>query len=347
MLDTTYKTDLAGLELDSIKEFCVKIGEKPFRATQIYKWMRKGVKTFDEMTDISAVLREKLKEHFFIASCDIIRKQVSKDGTVKYLLRLYDGEKIESVFMQYEHGNTVCISTQAGCRMGCTFCASTINGLKRNLLPSEMLAQIITAQNDTGKTVSNVVLMGMGEPLDNYDNVMKFLRLVNDEQGLNIGMRHISLSTCGLVDQIDRLAKENLQITLSVSLHAPNGKIRSEIMPIARKYGYDELLSACKRYEEHTNRRISFEYALIDGVNDRVCDAEELAKRLKGTLCHVNLIPLNPTARKNYKTSQKKSVDLFTNTLEKYKIAVTVRRRLGNDISASCGQLKAEDDGLI
>lgn len=226
--------------------------------------------------------------------------------------------------------------------MGCTFCASTIDGLKRNLLPSEMLGQIISAQCDTGKRVSNVVLMGMGEPLDNYDNVMRFLKLVNDPQGLGIGMRHISLSTCGLIEKIDRLAEENLQITLSVSLHAPNGNIRSTIMPIARKYGYDELLEACKRYEDKTGRRISFEYALIDGVNDRPADAEELGKRLRGTLCHVNLIPLNPTVRKNYKRSEKRAIEIFTSILEKYKITVTVRRRLGNDISASCGQLRAE-----
>lgn len=330
------------MTLDEIKEYCAKVGEKSFRAAQIYKWLRKGVLSFDEMTDVSAALRTRLGENCFIASCKAIRTQISSDGTRKYLFELYDGELIESVFMQYEHGNTVCISTQAGCRMGCTFCASTIDGLKRNLLPSEMLGQILAAQLDTGKRVSNVVLMGMGEPLDNYDNVMRFLKLVNDPQGLGIGMRHISLSTCGLVEQIDRLADENLQITLSVSLHAPNGEIRSTIMPIARKYGYDELLDACKRYEDKTGRRISFEYALIDGVNDRVCDAEELGRRLRGTLCHVNLIPLNPTVRKNYKRSERKAIELFTNTLEKYKITATVRRRLGNDISASCGQLRAE-----
>lgn len=347
MTDLLRKLDIAGMTADEIKEYCVSVGEKPFRAAQIYKWLRKGISSFDEMTDVSAALREKLKNDCFIAGCTTVRTQISSDGTRKYLFELYDGERIESVFMQYEHGNTVCISTQAGCRMGCSFCASTIDGLKRNLLPSEMLAQIIAAQNDTGNRVSNIVLMGMGEPLDNYDNVMRFIRLANDPQGLGIGMRHISLSTCGLIEQIDRLADENLQITLSVSLHAPNGEIRSTIMPIARRYGYEELLEACLRYEKKTGRRISFEYALIDGVNDRVCDADELGRRLRGTLCHVNLIPLNSTARKIYKRSEKKSIDLFTKTLEKYKITVTVRRRLGNDISASCGQLRAEDAGRL
>lgn len=347
MVELTQKVDIASMTLDELKAYCTSISEKPFRGAQIYKWMRRGISDFGEMTDISVALREKLRNDCFIASCNAVKTQISSDGTRKYLFELYDGERIESVFMQYEHGNTVCVSTQAGCRMGCTFCASTIDGLKRNLLPSEMLGQIIAIQNDTGKRVSNVVLMGMGEPLDNYDNVMRFLHLLNDSQGLNIGMRHISLSTCGLIEQIDRLSEENLQLTLSVSLHAPNGEIRSRIMPIARKYRYEDLLEACRRYENKTGRRISFEYALIDGVNDRVCDAEELGRRLKGTLCHVNLIPLNPTARKNYKRSEKKAIDLFTNTLEKYKITVTVRRRLGSDISASCGQLRAEDAGTL
>lgn len=342
MAENIEKIDIASMTLDEIKNYCVSIGEKSFRSAQIYKWLRKGIGDFSEMTDISENLRKRLADDCFIAACKAVRTQISSDGTRKYLFELYDGELIESVFMQYEHGNTVCISTQAGCRMGCTFCASTIDGLKRNLLPSEMLGQIISAQCDTGERVSNVVLMGMGEPLDNYDNVMRFLKLVNDSQGLGIGMRHISLSTCGLIEKIDRLAEENLQITLSVSLHAPNGNIRSTIMPIARKYGYDELLEACKRYEDKTGRRISFEYALIDGVNDRPADAEELGKRLRGTLCHVNLIPLNPTVRKNYKRSEKRAIEIFTSILEKYKITVTVRRRLGNDISASCGQLRAE-----
>ncbi len=346
MADIIEKKDIASMDIAELTAFCEELGEKQFRAKQIYGWLRKGIKDFSEMTNVSASLREKLSETCFIAGCRIIRKQVSVDGTVKYLFELYDGNRIESVFMQYQHGNTVCVSTQAGCRMGCTFCASTLGGLKRNLLPSEILAQIICASEDTQKRVSNVVLMGMGEPLDNYDNVMRFLKLVNDEQGLGIGMRHISLSTCGLIEQMDRLAEENLQITLSVSLHAPNGEVRARTMPVAKKYKYEDLLDACVRYEKKTGRRISFEYALIDGVNDRPCDAEELAGKLKGTLCHVNLIPLNPTARKNYKTSKRQSVENFVKILEKHKITATVRRRLGNDISASCGQLKAESENI-
>lgn len=329
---------------EELAELAISLGEKAFRGKQLFEWLQKGIHSFDELTNIPISFREKIKESCLLSSCKAIRKQISSDGTRKYLFELHDGERIESVFMKYKHGNTVCVSTQAGCRMGCSFCASTLNGLKRNLYPSEILRQILEIQFDTGERVSNVVLMGMGEPLDNYDNVIRFLHLVNHEKGLNIGYRRISLSTCGLIEKMDKLADEGLPITLSVSLHASNGEIRKSIMPIARKYDYDSLLEACKRYEDKTKRRVSFEYALIDGVNDSVENAAELGKRLKGTLCHVNLIPLNQTERKVYKRSEKNAIESFTKTLESYRITATVRRSLGNDISAACGQLKAEND---
>ncbi len=317
-------------------------GEGAYRGRQLFGWIMRGITSFDSMTDLPRRMLDEIKAECFIAGCTAVKIQSSSDGTKKYLFKLHDGEAIESVFMKYIHGNTACVSTQAGCRMGCAFCASTLNGLKRNLYPSEMLSQISEIQKDTGERVSNVVLMGMGEPLDNYDNVLAFLRLVNNEKGLNIGYRHISLSTCGLIDKIDRLAEEGLPITLSVSLHAPNGEVRKQLMPVANKYGYDELLTACESYEKKTGRRVSFEYALISGVNDSKSDARELGKRLSGTLCHVNLIPLNRTERKVYKTSEKSQIETFKNILESYKITVTVRRSLGGDISAACGQLKAE-----
>lgn len=331
---------------DELVEYVTSIGEAAFRGRQLFGWLQKGIDSFDELNNMPKSFRAKLASDCLLTTLRIVRCQISTDGTRKYLFELFDGERIESVFMKYKHGNTVCVSTQAGCRMGCSFCASTLNGLRRNLYPSEILRQILSIQKDTGERVSNVVLMGMGEPLDNYDNVIRFLHLLNDEKGLNIGYRHVSLSTCGLIEKMDKLADEGLPITLSVSLHAPNGEIRANIMPIARKYAYDDLLEACKRYEDKTKRRISFEYALISGVNDRVCDAEELGKRLRGTLCHVNLIPLNQTERKVYKRSEKNAIELFTKTLESYKITATVRRSLGSDISAACGQLKAESDNI-
>ncbi len=331
---------------DELVGYVTSIGEAAFRGRQLFGWLQKGIDSFDELSNMSKSFRAKLASDCLLTTLRIVRCQISTDGTRKYLFELFDGERIESVFMKYKHGNTVCVSTQAGCRMGCSFCASTLNGLRRNLYPSEILRQILSIQKDTGERVSNVVLMGMGEPLDNYDNVIRFLHLLNDEKGLNIGYRHVSLSTCGLIEKMDKLADEGLPITLSVSLHAPNGEIRANIMPIARKYAYDDLLEACRRYEEKTKRRISFEYALISGVNDRVCDAEELGKRLRGTLCHVNLIPLNQTERKVYKRSEKNAIELFTKTLESYKITATVRRSLGSDISAACGQLKAESDDI-
>lgn len=324
-------------------EYAASCGQPSYRGVQLYEWLRKGIGSFDEISNLPKAFLEKIKADCYIAGCKMVKVQISSDGTRKYLFSLYDGETIESVFMKYKHGNSVCISTQAGCRMGCTFCASTLGGLKRNLTPSEMLSQITEMQKDTNERVSNIVLMGMGEPLDNYDNVIKFLHLVNDKKGLNIGYRHISLSTCGLIEQINRLSGEGLPITLSVSLHAPNGEIRKQIMPVAKKYDFDELIKTCIAYAEKTKRRISYEYALISGVNDKPEHAHELGSRLKGSLSHINLIPLNPTQRKIYKTSEKSQIETFKNILESYKITATVRRSLGSDISAACGQLRAQN----
>ncbi|MBO4452900.1 MAG: 23S rRNA (adenine(2503)-C(2))-methyltransferase RlmN [Clostridia bacterium] len=334
--------DLLSMYPQELKALAVSMGEPEYRGDQIFGFLYKGVKNVADIKVLPASFREKLAENAYIPGIAIKRKLVSKiDGTVKYLYELGDGETVESVFMRYKHGNTMCISTQVGCRMGCAFCASTKAGLVRSLAASEMLLQIIAAQDDTGERVSNVVLMGMGEPLDNYDNVIRFLHLANEEKGLNIGMRHISLSTCGLVDKIDRLAEENLPITLSISLHAPNDEERRKIMPVAHKYSVDELIGACKRYIEKTGRRISFEYALIAGVNDSRENAEEVGRLLKGMLCHLNLIPVNPIKEKSFRRSEKNDIKVFTETVEKYKITVTVRRKLGADINASCGQLRA------
>ncbi len=336
--------DIKSMFLPELETVMAKLGEPRFRAAQVFKWLHGvGVTSFDEMTNLSKALREALKAEYEIPTVQIETKQVSAiDGTVKYLFRLNDGEYIESVFMRYKHGNTVCISTQAGCRMGCKFCASTINGLKRNLKAAEMLSQIQAAEKDTGERVGGVVLMGMGEPLDNYDNVLRFLKLVNHKDGLGIGHRHISLSTCGLVDNIKRLAEEKLQITLSVSLHAPNDELRRSIMPIANKYSVEELLSACVDYEKVTGRRISFEYALISGVTDTMELADQLGKRLKGSLCHVNLIPINEIKERDFKRTGRDAAAAFVKRLEGYGITATVRRRLGADISAACGQLRDE-----
>lgn len=334
--------DILSLFPNEIEELIASLGEKSFRASQIFDWLYKDAKKFSDMTNIPKALITMLNESAELKSIQIEQKFVSAhDGTVKYLFRLDDGEMIESVLMRYKHGNTICLSTQAGCKMGCTFCASTINGFRRNLLPSEMLLQILTCERDLGEKVSNIVLMGIGEPLDNYDHVIRFLRLVNHDKGLNIGMRHISLSTCGLVDKIDQLAEEALPLTLSVSLHASDQAKRREIMPIANKWTLEQLLAACDRYIKKTGRRISFEYALIAGVNDSVGEAERLGRMLAGMLCHINLIPVNPVKEKKYKNSDKNAIEVFTRTIEKYRISVTVRRKLGSDINASCGQLRA------
>ncbi len=337
------KIDIKSLYLYEIKELMKELGQPSFRAEQIFKWLHSGVESFDEMSNISKELRNLLKEKCYIANTQIVRRLQSKlDGTVKYLYRLYDGETIESVLMKYNHGYTVCISTQVGCRMGCKFCASGIEGLKRNLTASEMLAQLTAAQKDNGIRVSNVVMMGMGEPLDNFDNSVRFLRLVSDDSGMNIGLRHISLSTSGVVDGIYRLAQENLPITLSISLHAPTDEIRSRTMPVNKKWNIDALLKACKDYQKVTTRRISFEYAMINSVNDTKECAVLLANKLKGIMCHVNLIPANPVVETDFVKSDTKKIEQFMSTLQALGVTATVRRTLGADINASCGQLRRE-----
>lgn len=341
------KADIASLFLPELQEYlndlAAKNGAKieKFRAKQIFDWCARGIYDFDEMTNVPSRIRELLKRDAYPTLPRVKVKLVSKlDGTVKYLFELADGECVESVFMRYEHGNTLCISTQVGCRMGCTFCASTLGGLVRNLTASEMTGQILAAERDTGERVSNVVMMGIGEPLDNYDNTVRFLRLVSSAEGLNIGQRHISLSTCGLCDGIRRLADENFQITLSVSLHAPNAVERAKLMPVARKYTLDELMDACRYYLSKTGRRISFEYSMIRGENDTPECARQLGDLLCGMLSHVNLIPLNPVKERAYEKSDRESIEAFKRLLEARHLTVTVRRRLGPDINASCGQLR-------
>jgi 23S rRNA (adenine2503-C2)-methyltransferase len=335
------KTDIKSLTPKKLEEFFIQIGEPKYKAKQVFSWLHKNVNDFGEMTDLSIALRSKLEEKAEIICPEIKKRLVSNiDNTVKYLYGFSDRENVESVLMEYHHGNTVCISTQAGCRMDCSFCASSLNGLSRNLAPSEMLSQVLSTQSDSGTRISNVVLMGIGEPLDNYDNVIDFLNILTAPGGVNIGQRHISLSTCGLVDRIYDLMKEKLQITLSVSLHAPNDELRSRIMPVNRKWNVDCLLKACKDYTNVTKRRISFEYALIDGVNDMPECARELGAKLKGMLCHVNLIPANTVAERGIKKSGDDKVQRFSDILSAWGLTVTVRRTLGSDINASCGQLR-------
>ena len=335
------KQDLKSMTLAEMQEAFVALGEPKFRAKQVFTWLHRGATCFDEMTNLSKPLREKLDGLYFITAPRVARKQVSKlDGTIKYLWQLGDGNCVESVVMQYHHGNTVCISSEVGCPMGCKFCASTLGGLVRRLTPAELLDQVLFSQLDSGLTISNIVLMGIGEPLDNFDAVMRFLELVNSPEGMNISMRHISLSTCGLVPKIDELAKRKLQLTLSVSLHAPNDEVRDRIMPVNKAYPSEELLAACRRYYQATSRRISFEYAMIDGVNDRPEDAKELLRRLKGLPAHFNLIPLNHVEESPLKPSTRAAVAAFQKILEDGGITATVRRTLGGDIDASCGQLR-------
>ncbi|MBQ3252049.1 MAG: 23S rRNA (adenine(2503)-C(2))-methyltransferase RlmN [Oscillospiraceae bacterium] len=318
-----------------------QLGQPAFRAKQVYTWLHKGVRSYDEMTNLPKALRDILAEKYPICPPEVIRRQQSqKDGTIKYLWRLSDGNCVETVLMRYHYGNTVCISTEVGCRMGCAFCASTLGGLVRRLEPYEMLDQVLFTQVDSGLPIGHIVLMGIGEPLDNYDNVMRFLELVNSPDGMNISMRHISLSTCGLVPGIDRLAQEKLQLTLSVSLHAPTDEIRNTIMPVNKAYPTEELLEACRRYYATTGRRISFEYAMINGVNDTPEAAKILLKRLKGMGAHMNLIPLNHVEESPLKPSTRQAVQTFQKILEEGGIPATVRRTLGGDIDASCGQLR-------
>ena len=335
------KQDLKSMTLAEMQDAFAAIGEPKFRAKQVFTWLHRGAVSFDAMTNLSKPLREKLDGLYYITAPSVARKQVSKlDGTIKYLWELSDGNCVETVLMRYHYGNTVCISTEVGCRMGCAFCASTIGGLVRRLEPYEMLDEVLFTQVDSGLPISHIVLMGIGEPLDNFDNVMRFLELVNSPEGMNISMRHISLSTCGLVPKIDELAKRKLQLTLSVSLHAPNDEVRDRIMPVNKAYPSEELLAACRRYYQATSRRISFEYAMIDGVNDRPEDAKELLRRLKGLPAHFNLIPLNHVEESPLKPSTRAAVAAFQNILEDGGVTATVRRTLGGDIDASCGQLR-------
>ena len=334
--------DIRSLSYDELSKEILDLGFPKFRINQIFSWVHeKCVSSFDEMTNISKDMRAKLSEHFVFNNCQINTKLVSKiDDTVKYLFQFPDGEYVESVVMKYKYGYSICISTQVGCKMGCTFCATGKSGFSRSLTPSEMLNQIETAQKDLNIRISNIVLMGMGEPLDNFDNVVKFLRLVSSDDGLNIGMRHITLSTCGLVPKIYDLANLHLGITLSVSLHAPNDQIRTKTMPIARKYSIDELLKACRDYFKITGRRVTFEYSMISGVNDSDANARELANRLKGMSCHVNLIPVNTVEGTGYIKSNINRQQRFIDILAEKNITATVRRTLGSDINASCGQLR-------
>ena len=335
------KIDIRSFDFEELSSFLMELEQPKFRAKQIFKWLHSGIEDFDQMTNIPKALRDILKEKCYIANAEIVKKFVSKiDGTVKYVYELFDGEYIESVLMKYEHGYTVCISTQVGCRMGCSFCASGIDGLFRNLTPSEMLAQIMKAQTDNNIRVSNVVMMGMGEPLDNFDNSVKFLKLVSCDDCLNIGLRHISLSTSGVVSGIKKLAEYNLPITLSISLHAPFDDIRSNMMRVNKKWNIEALLEACRDYQKVTTRRISFEYALIDGVNDSNECADKLSQILKGIMCHVNLIPANPVKENTFQKPNLSKIHAFKERLIYNGINATVRRTLGADIDASCGQLR-------
>ena len=341
--------DIKSLTMEEITDLLRTWGEPAFRGRQVFTWLHRGVTSFEDMSNLSKPLRQKLAEACYITAPTVARRQESAlDGTIKYLWRLGDGNCIETVLMQYHHGNTVCISSQVGCRMGCAFCASTIAGKVRDLTPSEMLDQVLFTQLDSGRDISNIVLMGIGEPMDNRENVLRFLELVNHPEGMNIGMRHISLSTCGVVPGIDALADLNLQLTLSVSLHAPDSETRSRIMPVNKAYDVEELFAACHRYFQKTGRRISFEYAMIDGVNDNDWQADLIARRIKGMPGHVNLIPLNDVVESPFKPSRR--VAAFQKRLESHGITATVRRSLGGDIDASCGQLRRkamEEEGKL
>ena len=339
------KRDILSMSAEELAAALKEMNEPSFRAKQIYAWLHSScVTSFEEMTNISKALRQKLDDNFVIFGVSIEKKLVSEyDDTQKYLFRLHDGEFVESVLMKYKYGYTLCVSTQVGCRMGCKFCASTLDGVVRNLNASEILSQIYEAQRDNNIKISHTVLMGMGEPLDNYDNVMRFLELITDEKGQNMSMRHISLSTCGVVPKIYDLMEKNLQLTLSVSLHAPTDEIRSAMMPVNRKWNVDELLTACRKYTDSTHRRISFEYAMVSGTNDSDECAKILAKKLKGILCHINLIPVNEVKETGCKKSSRERIESFSRILEKQGFAVTVRRKLGSDINASCGQLRRKN----
>lgn len=333
--------NLLDLSLEELKKWMKDNKEKEFRAKQIFEWIYKGIYNFQEMKNIPKSMTNKLEESFYISVPSVVEKYISKDeSTVKFLFKYKDGNIIESVVMKYKHGNTICVSTQVGCKMGCTFCASTIGGVIRSLSNGEILGQVLRAQEEIGERISNIVMMGSGEPLDNYDNSLKFIRMVNNENGLNIGQRHITLSTCGIVSKIRKLVEENLQITLAISLHAPNDDIRRKTMPIASIYSIKELMEVCKYYIDKTNRRITFEYALVNDLNDKKVHAEELSTLLNGMLCHVNLIPINKIDEKDFKSSSTNSIKNFSNILLKNGIQTTIRREMGSDINAACGQLR-------
>jgi 23S rRNA (adenine2503-C2)-methyltransferase len=335
------KLNLLDLTIPELQDMLQTIGQQKFRAKQIFQWLNRGIKSFDEMSDLSKSLRQELAKIAYIGNLKIKEKLVSKiDGTRKYLFELEDGNIIESVLMEYNHGKTACLTSQIGCRMGCKFCASTGIGFIRDLSAGEILDQILSIQNDINDKIGNIVIMGIGEPFDNYDNVIKFLKLIHESDGLNISYRRITISTCGLIPEIEKFTHENIPVNLSISLHAPNDEAREKTMPVNKKYPIDKLIEACKIYTEVSSRRITFEYALISGENDSQEYAKELAKRLKGMLCHVNLIPVNPIKSADFKRSDRKHIDSFKEILEGYGIETTVRRELGNDISAACGQLR-------
>lgn len=336
------KADLKSMTFTELETIIKDLGEPKFRTKQVYDWLHnKLVTKFEDMTNLSKSLREKLEENYKISDLEIVEKRVSeKDGTTKYLFALENDNLIEAVVMRYSYGNAVCVSTQVGCRMGCTFCASTLDGVEANLSAGEMLSQVYKIQKDLGERISSVVLMGSGEPLDNYHNVIKFINMLNDEKGLGIGQRHITLSTCGIIDKINALQEEELQITLAVSLHAPNDEIRNQIMPISKKNDIENLLLACKQYSDKTKRRVTFEYALIKGVNDSQECAKELTQRLKNMLCHVNLIPVNDVKERSYFKSNDDTIAAFAEILNAKGIETTIRRKLGSDINAACGQLR-------
>lgn len=341
------KESIYSLTLDELKQWLDENGEKPFRATQIYEWLyNKRVKTFDEMTNLSKQLRDKLKENFAFTTLSTIVKQESKDGTIKFLFQLQDNYSIETVLMRHDYGNSVCVTTQVGCRIGCTFCASTLGGLKRHLLAGEIVEQVVKVQqtlDEVGERVSHVVIMGIGEPFDNYDAMMKFLKVINHEKGLNIGARHITVSTSGIIPKIYQFADEQLQINFALSLHAPNQELRERLMPIARAYKLDKLMEAIRYYTNKTGRRVTFEYGLFGGVNDSIEQAEELAQLIKGIKSHVNLIPVNYVPERDYVRTPRNQIFAFEKALKKNGINVTIRREHGSDIDAACGQLRAKE----
>jgi len=344
---TEQKPSIYSLQLHELKEWLVERNEKGFRGEQIFDWLyTKRITTFEDMTNLSKGLREKLAEHFTITTLNTLIQQTSSDGTIKFLFELHDGYSIETVLMRHEYGNSVCVTTQVGCRIGCTFCASTLGGLKRNLEAGEIVSQVVKVQqalDETDERVSSVVIMGIGEPFDNFDSMMSFLKIINHDKGLNIGARHITVSTSGIIPKIYKFADENLQINFAISLHAPNTEIRSRLMPINRAYKLPDLMEAVKYYINKTGRRVSFEYGLFGGVNDQVEHAEELAKLIKGIKCHVNLIPVNYVPERDYVRTPKEQIFLFEKTLKQHGVNVTIRREQGHDIDAACGQLRAKE----